>query len=321
MGLALAKQQSYGTRTGRLISCLARVATEIAGATGSTWPRRASMSTTWGSRTPESAAWSIAATSTFVGSLRWASGSSTRARVPATRSVSLLGLAASMRGTNSNRRKNNVNMDVGSADASFVRGCPCARCRRRAGRFCRLGRDRAVRPGDRDAGDLGWWGRGLPRAPYLRPTRSSQCRWPTVLTSSSPTCDPGGPRPCWACPQPVKGSRESRVYGCGAGASASAPWELSCGPLDGGAGASLCGGDVGHDGVDVTAAAAPGGFSAALATGGTTHVVFLWLVVDYWSTVKRPMVRGRRYLRLASALDRVARGFCRLRGSGRSAGC
>ncbi len=61
----------------------------------------------------------------------------------------------------------------------------------------------------------------------------------------------------------------------------------------------MCGGDVGHDGVDVTAAAAPGGFSAALATGGTTHVVFLWLVVDYWSTVKRPMVRGRRYLRLA----------------------
>ena len=57
------------------------------------------------------------------------------------------------------------------------------------------------------------------------------------------------------------------------------------GSLDWGAGASLCGGDTGHDGVDVVAAAAPSGLSAAVATGGTTHVVFLWLVVSYWLTL------------------------------------
>src|SRR5450759_1188087 len=38
--------------------------------------------------------------------------------------------------------------------------------------------------------------------------------------------------------------------------------------------------DPGHDGVDVHAAAAPGGLSAAAATGGTTHVVLLRLSVN-----------------------------------------
>src|SRR5665647_3896987 len=43
-------------------------------------------------------------------------------------------------------------------------------------------------------------------------------------------------------------------------------------------GALLHGVDPGHDGVDVHAAAGPGGLAAAGATGGTTHVVLL--VVD-----------------------------------------
>lgn len=58
--------------------------------------------------------------------------------------------------------------------------------------------------------------------------------------------------------------------------SASAPWEPPCRPLDWAAGAPLRGVDPGHHGVNVHATAAPGGFSAAATTGGTTHEVFLW---------------------------------------------
>ncbi len=67
--------------------------------------------------------------------------------------------------------------------------------------------------------------------------------------------------------------------------SASAPREPPHGPLDRAAGASLLEGDPGHDGVHVHAAAAPGGLSAAAATGGTTHVVLLKLALNYWLTM------------------------------------
>ena len=59
------------------------------------------------------------------------------------------------------------------------------------------------------------------------------------------------------------------------------------------AGASLRGSDSGHDGVDVHAAATPGGLSAAAAPGGTTHVVPLWLASNYWlARVPRSRNRG-----------------------------
>jgi len=65
--------------------------------------------------------------------------------------------------------------------------------------------------------------------------------------------------------------RDGGWCGTDAGASATAPREPPHGPLDGAARASLRGGDLGHDGVDVVAAAAPGGLSTAATTGGTTH--------------------------------------------------
>jgi hypothetical protein len=87
-----------------------------------------------------------------------------------------------------------------------------------------------------------------------------------------------------AVPPVVEGAAAIRLAGVcrrlSAGASALAPRETPHGPLDRAAGASLLGGDPGHDGVDVHAASAPGGLSAAAATGGTTHVVLLWLIVN-----------------------------------------
>ena len=84
----------------------------------------------------------------------------------------------------------------------------------------------------------------------------------------------------------VAAIRDAGVCGPVCGASALAPREPPHWPLVRWvAGASLRGGDPGHDGVDVHAASAPGGFSAAAATGGTTHVVLLWLALNYWSTV------------------------------------
>ena len=76
----------------------------------------------------------------------------------------------------------------------------------------------------------------------------------------------------------VAAIRDAGVCGPVCGASALAPREPPHGLLVRWvAGASLRGGDPGHDGVDVHAASAPGGLSAAAATGGTTHVVLLWL--------------------------------------------
>jgi len=68
-------------------------------------------------------------------------------------------------------------------------------------------------------------------------------------------------------------------------ASAPAPWEPPGRPLNGAAGAPLRGGDPGHHGVDVHAAPAPGGFSAAATTGGTTHKGAPLVFVSYWMTL------------------------------------
>jgi hypothetical protein len=81
--------------------------------------------------------------------------------------------------------------------------------------------------------------------------------------------------------------RDAGVCGPLSRTSALAPRKPPHGPLVRWvAGASLRRGDPGHDGVDVHAAPAPGGLSTAAATGGTTHVVLLWLALNYWLTVK-----------------------------------
>jgi len=91
---------------------------------------------------------------------------------------------------------------------------------------------------------------------------------------------PGG---YWSAALRLFATQEDRTR---SGWSALAPREPSRGLLVRWvAGASLRGGDPGHDGVDVLAASAPGGLSAAAATGGTTHVVLLWLALNYWLTV------------------------------------
>jgi len=84
----------------------------------------------------------------------------------------------------------------------------------------------------------------------------------------------------WASPRRAMGTRDAGVCGTSSCASASAPREPPHGSLDWAARASLRGRDPGHDGVDVHAASAPSGFSAAAATGGTTHVVLLWLTLN-----------------------------------------
>jgi hypothetical protein len=74
--------------------------------------------------------------------------------------------------------------------------------------------------------------------------------------------------------------KDRDIHGRDLNCSASAPRKPSNGPLDTAAGASLLEGDLGHDGVHVHAAAAPSGLSAAVAAGGTTHVVLLKLALD-----------------------------------------
>src|SRR5450631_3258340 len=136
-----------------------------------------------------------------------------------------------------------------------------------------------------------WWGRGLPWAPYATPTPSSRCRWLTASRNYAPRSDqgvwlgPSLPQPggCWSTALRLFATQEVLDP---SGCSALAPREPPRGLLVRWvAGASLRLGDPGHDGVDVHAASAPGGFSAAAATGGTTHMVLLWLALDYWLTV------------------------------------
>jgi hypothetical protein len=82
------------------------------------------------------------------------------------------------------------------------------------------------------------------------------------------------------------------------------------------AGASLRGCDLGHDGVDVHAASAPGGLSATAATGWTTHVVLLWLALNYWLAVSCKDPGGHcpgmwpQVLPPAHDLRRVGGAFC-----------
>jgi RNA polymerase sigma-70 factor (ECF subfamily) len=89
------------------------------------------------------------------------------------------------------------------------------------------------------------------------------------------------PDGCLAAPSRVWATRDTRGCVRLSGALASAPREPPDGRLLGwAAGASLRGGNSGHDRVDVHAAAAPGGLSATVATGWTTHTGFSsWLIL------------------------------------------